>query len=262
MIKRIIKFFLKPILSRLDAQKKEIVLQGKKIKNLEALVQSLIDNPDNLWLYQNKMERMDASIEGELYDQSRKEFHLDRYRFALNYTKGQLVADIACGTGYGTRMIVENGAMSCIGIDIALDAITYAQRNHNIEGTQFICASGDATPVEDSSVDVVVSFETIEHVPNDELLLQEFYRILKPGGRLICSTPNQWPLSIAPYHTKEYDIKEFQRVLSSYFKIEKMYNQNSGSAWEYNRKQPVGITPTSELNEELAECYIAVCTKR
>lgn len=81
------------------------------------------------WLYDNKEERMDAT--NYLFNESRRAFHLARYEFASNYCHGKEVADIACGTGYGTKLIAEKGeAKSVIGVDICAEAITYATSVH------------------------------------------------------------------------------------------------------------------------------------
>jgi 2-polyprenyl-3-methyl-5-hydroxy-6-metoxy-1,4-benzoquinol methylase len=142
------------------------------------------------------------------------------------------------------------------GVDIDSGAVGYATRRHCPEGVSFVCASGDATPLKDQSVDVVVSFETIEHLPSDVSLLQEFHRILRPDGLLICSTPNNWPLT--EHHLRRYDLRSFDAVLRRWFTDLRYFNQNSGSAWPYNRGQAAGICETSPENQHLAECFIGV----
>ncbi len=215
----------------------------------------------NRWLYLNRVERMDALV--DIFDKVRREFHLDRYRFAARHVKGKCVLDCACGTGYGARVLREQGeAAFVIGIDIDDKAIAYAQKKHNVEGTAFICSSGSEMPVEDGSVDVVISFETIEHVPDDAALIEEFHRVLQPKGLLVISTPNQWPLNISPFHSREYDRDSFTDLLKSEFEVVEFYNQNSGSDWKYNHGQPRGIVAATPDNEQLGECYIAVCRKQ
>lgn len=262
-ILKLLKLYHPKNISTLSNKVARLEKEIAKIVKLEKDLDVLIDNPDKLWLEKNKMERMDAMINDDEYtNKLRREFHLDRYRFALEFVKGKEVADIASGTGYGSRMILEEGyALKCTGIDIDKNAIYYAQKKHNVNGSEFICSSAENIPLNTESVDIIVSFETIEHVPDESLIINEFFRLLKKGGKLIISTPNSWPLTIAPYHTKEYDLKEFRRILKSKFKIESVYNQNSGTPWEYNHMQKQGITKTTEENKDLAECFIAVCTK-
>ncbi|WNH09620.1 class I SAM-dependent methyltransferase [Thalassobellus suaedae] len=181
-----------------------------RITQFEKKVELLIENPDFNWLNKNKVERMDALIEDDTYtNKTRRDFHLDRYKFASKYIKDKMVADIACGTGYGTRCLLEAGkATKCIGIDIDKDAVSYAQRNHNVKGSQFICSSAENVPLDNESVDVIVSFETLEHVHDENLFINEFFRLLKKDGILIISTPNMYFVN----STLSYQRVRFRRV--------------------------------------------------
>lgn len=238
-----------------------------KIEKLEIQINELKDrletieeiHPQTLWLYNNSKERMDANV--EIFPLSRRLFHKERYNFAANYVSGKIVVDIACGTGYGTEILKIYGkAEKVIGVDIDTQAIEYAILKYKSPEVNFICASGAETGLDEASIDVVVSFETIEHVPDDKELLKEFIRILKPGGILICSTPNNWPLTA--FHVRNYDRKSFEEILNIGFTDITLYNQNSGSNLPRNHGQKAGITITTNENQDLAECYIAVCKKR
>jgi 2-polyprenyl-3-methyl-5-hydroxy-6-metoxy-1,4-benzoquinol methylase len=201
---------------------------------------------------------MDAML--ELFDTGRREFHLDRYRFAAERLKGQRVIDCACGTGYGVRLLRESGAAAYVlGLDNDPAAIRYARSSHQVSSTAFLCSSGERLAIADGLFDAATSFETIEHVADDRTLLHEIHRVLRPGGTLIISTPNQWPLASAPYHVREYDRASFVSVLREKFEDVVLFNQNSGCDSPYNHQQPRGIVATSAQNEHLAECYIAVC---
>lgn len=223
--------------------------------------EDILSDPSKVWLYQNRDERMDASL--GIFNEMRRVFHLDRYNFACNYTENKIVADIACGTGYGTELLHKSGnAQKVYGIDISSEAIAYAKKHHHCgHDIEYICASGTNTALEDASIDVVVSFETIEHVEDDVGLIKEFARILKPGGKLVCSTPNRWPLALAVHHVKEYDERSFTDLLASDFEVDQLCNQNSGDSSPFNHGQTRGIVPTTVENAALAECYIAVCKK-
>ena len=212
------------------------------------------------WLEQNRLERMDATV--DIFDAKRREFHLDRYRFAAERVRGRRVLDCACGTGYGVRFLREVGyAAHVVGVDIERKAIKYARNNHQVSSTVFICSSGEQLALPDGCVDVVTSFETVEHVPDDEALLKEFHRVLSPNGLLIISTPNQWPLRNTPYHVREYDRESFIGVLGPRFDWLALFNQNSGSDSSHNHGQAPGIVATTAENEDLAECFIAVCRR-
>lgn len=241
-------------------QRQQIENLRGRLERLEALWEHSIADPQIKWLYQNRSERMDPSV--AIFDQGRAEFHLDRYRFAAERIAGLQVADIACGTGYGSELLKEQGgATSVVGVDICPEAIHYASEKHAPNGVTFVCRDAESTGMDESSLDAVISFETIEHVPSDKKLLAEFGRILKPGGLLICSTPNMWPLEIAPHHVRVYDRQSFIDVLSERFESIELFNQNSGTSFQFNREQDRGIVPTSDDNHELAECFLAVARK-
>jgi ubiquinone/menaquinone biosynthesis C-methylase UbiE len=236
----------------------EIQALQNRLKQTERILEFVAADEANRWLYHNRLERMDATL--DIFNQQRREFHLDRYRFAATRVKGKRVLDCACGTGYGVRVLRElGGAGYVIGVDIEARAVEYASKNHRSGSAEFICSSGDCLALSDASVDVITSFETMEHVPDDSSLLEEFYRVLRPGGALIISTPNQWPIVDAPYHVREYDRAAFLKVLEPRFECVELYNQNSGSESSHNRKQARGIVPTTLKNEDLAECYLAIC---
>jgi len=240
---------------------KKIMELEKRLARQEELLNMIVSDESVLWLYQNKEERMDATK--HCFDEKRRQFHLQRYKFACSRVNGKVVADIACGTGYGSRLLMEEGrAKSVTGIDIDEDAIKYAGRKHKVDGVTFKAASADRTDEASGFYDVVISFETIEHVPDDCAMLVEFARILKPGGLLVCSTPNSWPVDISQHHLRTYDMNAISNVLDSKFVVEKFYNQNSGSDFIYNHNQPAGIVETDKSNYKNAECYIVVCRRK
>jgi 2-polyprenyl-3-methyl-5-hydroxy-6-metoxy-1,4-benzoquinol methylase len=235
-------------------------LRGQ-VRRINAVLTAAASNPGVFWLFANHAERMDANV--PILSRDRREFHLDRYRFAAAYADGRHVADIACGTGYGSALLANEGhAMHVTGVDIDAEATAYAESTYGNEVVAFFCASADQTGLGTEAFDLIASFETIEHVPDDLALLREMARLLKKGGQLVISTPNEWDCAGHPHHRRTYDRERFEKVLKERFEIEAMYNQNSGSAVASNHGQDRGITPTTPENQTLAECYIAVCRKR
>lgn len=239
----------------------EIAALEERVGELERLLEFVAADESHRWLYQNRLERMDATL--DLFDRRRREFHLGRYRFAAQQVSGKKVLDCACGTGYGARLLCEiGGAASVIGVDLDPKAVAYARAHHGVAAAEFLCSSGDCLALPEAAVEVVTSFETIEHVPDDAALLEEFYRVLSPNGLLIVSTPNQWPLADAPFHVREYDRESFVQILERRFDCVELYNQNSGSSTPLNHGQAAGIVPTTTANQDYAECFIAVCRRR
>lgn len=116
--------------------------------------------------------------------------HYARYDFARDYVVGKDVLDIACGVGYGTAILARAGARSVKGVDIRAENIDYARERYSAEHLSFCC--GDVTSYgEDSSYDVIVCFETIEHIPCYYAALENFMRLLRNGGILLVSSPNR-----------------------------------------------------------------------
>jgi 2-polyprenyl-3-methyl-5-hydroxy-6-metoxy-1,4-benzoquinol methylase len=152
--------------------------------------------------------------------------HEVRYAFAAQYVKAKDVLDVACGSGIGTSFLHDIGARSVLGLDIDAGAIAFARET--FPRCQF--AESDATDMclRDSSVDVVVSFETLEHLKDQSKFLAECRRVLRPGGVLICSTPNRalscWGKP-NPYHYGELSTAEFSDRLASAFSEVKLYAQ-------------------------------------
>jgi SAM-dependent methyltransferase/glycosyltransferase involved in cell wall biosynthesis len=161
-------------------------------------------------------ERMIPEIhhEGMIYAE-----HMARYLFASQFVKGKRVLDIASGTGYGTEMLAVAGAKDVLGIDNEPESACRAHSRYgHSRGCHFAVGDAERLPLNGESLDVVVSFETIEHVPRHYRSLSEFKRILRPGGLLVISTPNHGVYPEGnPFHIKEFQIEEFRDELSFYF---------------------------------------------
>lgn len=144
-----------------------------------------------------------------------------RYHFALRHlsSKSKLILDIGCGTGYGTALLAQKGAV--IGLDIDREAVIYAQK-HFPQAT-FITSSALKLPFPDNQTDCIVSFETIEHFPQTNKFLSEVKRILHPRGLFILSTPNGQ--SNSPYHATYFTSKTLITALRKYFPKVALYGQ-------------------------------------
>lgn len=116
--------------------------------------------------------------------------HLNRYVFAANYVKTKKVLDLACGSGYGTRILSDAGAKEVIGIDISREAIAYASKKYGNDKTHFKISDALEINLPAKHFDVIVCFEFIEHIVNQEALLKEIRRLLSNDGILVISTPN------------------------------------------------------------------------
>jgi 2-polyprenyl-3-methyl-5-hydroxy-6-metoxy-1,4-benzoquinol methylase len=154
--------------------------------------------------------------------------HIVRYQLAANCVRpGDKIIDAACGLGYGSHVLASVSPASMItGIDVSDQAVTYAKCHYGNDHVNFLTGSlPDAlNGYDDSSVDFVVSLEALEHVPEPEQLLASFHRILKPGGRIVVSVPNDWADESGkdpnPHHLHVYRWDRLNRELSQYFIVE------------------------------------------
>jgi ubiquinone/menaquinone biosynthesis C-methylase UbiE len=155
--------------------------------------------------------------------------HLHRYLLAQQVVAGKTVLDIASGEGYGSAMLAQT-ARKVTGVDISQEAVSHAQAKYQAENLEFRLGSCSAIPLEDDSVDVVISFETIEHHAEHDAMMREIKRVLRPGGALVISCPDKLEYSdkpgvINPHHIKELYRDEFKKLLDSYFKSYSIYGQ-------------------------------------
>ena len=154
--------------------------------------------------------------------------HLYRYQFATRYVRGRSILDIACGEGYGTRSLVEAGAASVVGVDISAEACRHAKERYGVDAR---VGDGVSIPLPTGSLDVVVSFETIEHIAEPERFVRECARVLKPDGTFLISTPNVLaynPERLSdnnPYHCSEMTEGEFLTLLGRCFAGTELYRQ-------------------------------------
>ncbi|MEJ7789089.1 MAG: class I SAM-dependent methyltransferase [Thermoleophilaceae bacterium] len=151
--------------------------------------------------------------------------HLARYLLAAQLAPGRRVLDVACGEGYGTSLLHESGAADAVGVDVDEPTIVAARERYSCD---FRCADIAALPFDDDSFDLVVSFETIEHVSDAEGALSELARVLAPGGLLIVSTPNTEEYLVEnEFHVREFSHEEFSALLRDRFaSVRLLYQHN------------------------------------
>ena len=174
-------------------------------------------------------ERFIPQLRGQIYYE-----HVHRYALAARHVRGKNVVDMACGEGYGSAILARSAA-TVAGIDISEQSVDHARKSYYEPNLRFIVASCEAVPLADASIDVVVSFETIEHVNDYRQMLREIRRILKPDGTLIISSPNKLVYSdLAQYenafHVSELYYSEFRDALAVHFDRVDMFGQRITAA--------------------------------
>ena len=159
--------------------------------------------------------------------------HLHRYYAAANLVKNKRVLDIACGEGYGSEILADFAA-EVSGVDIDEESIKlaidkYTLKNKNLH---FTCGTASEIPFSNEVFDVVISFETIEHLDENaqELFLKEIKRVLIPGGILIMSTPDKTIYTDRYKSENKFHLHEFYKVeyidfIKKYFKNASFFEQ-------------------------------------
>jgi SAM-dependent methyltransferase len=148
--------------------------------------------------------------------------HLHRYLLARDYCQGKRVLDIASGEGYGSALLAEV-ADRVIGVDLSVEAVAHARRCYVRPNLRFAVGDCAAIPLADGVVDVVVSFETIEHHAQHDAMLREIKRVLAVGGTLVISSPDKReysdvPAYANPFHVRELYREDLETLLGTYFR--------------------------------------------
>lgn len=165
--------------------------------------------------------------------------HLFAYEFAKRTLTGcESVLDLGCGEGYGTHRLSAGGGR-IVGLDVDEQTIAHANEQYETANCRFRCYDGERLPFEDETLDAVVSFQVIEHVPHDRLYVSEVARVLKPAGCFILTTPNA-ANRLKPggkpwnqYHVREYRAAQLAELLAEGF----------------DRVEVSGITASPEVHE-------------
>lgn len=149
--------------------------------------------------------------------------HIFRYQFALDklLEAGKAkVLDAACGVGFGSRYLVNNGITSLVAVDRDDAALKIAIKNFAHPAISFL--KDDCHTLTNASTHGlfggIVSLETLEHLPDPQAFIKSCYSLLGKDGLLIISTPNATVTSpdgkpLWKYHEKEYTAVELKTIL-------------------------------------------------
>lgn len=202
--------------------------------------------------------------------------HFHRYAMALHWIKGKKVLDVACGEGYGSHLMATQ-AESVLGVDVSKEAVAHAQKTYHHERLQYQVGDALSLDVADDSMDVVVSFETLEHLAEHDQLLAEFKRVLKADGVLLLSTPDKKEYSDKTgfnneYHVKELYQDEFAELLKGFFAHTLWYGQKlmfTSAIWQLNQAPHTTQHDCMGSNQQLSDrplfnplYYVVVASNR
>lgn len=158
------------------------------------------------------------------------------YYEAATLIKGR-VLEIGTGSGYGVEIIsgVADEFVTVDKFDTGLDFSKYTN-------VKFIQQNvPPLTGLADNSFDFAITFQVVEHIKDDHAFIREIHRVLKPGGKLIITTPNiNMSITRNPWHIREYTVDQFRQLLGKYFAqvdARGVYgNEKSDVYYENNKK--------------------------
>lgn len=157
--------------------------------------------------------------------------HWHRYAFALAWARGRRVLDAACGEGYGAALLARGGAQ-VTAVDVSAEALEHARARYGeLPGLSFVEADvADLAQLPDASFDLIVSFETLEHLEAQDAMLAGFRRLLAPGGLLLISTPDRRVYSDQTGYRNEFHVRElyrdeFEALLGRHFGAHRLLGQ-------------------------------------
>jgi 2-polyprenyl-3-methyl-5-hydroxy-6-metoxy-1,4-benzoquinol methylase len=165
---------------------------------------------------------------------------LKAYIAAAPHIEGRLL-EVGCGEGRGVEVLAQH-ASDYLGLDKIAEVISRLQQQYpNMRFQQAVIPPFEG--IADESFDRVVSFQVIEHIQNDELFLKEIYRVLKPGGFAIISTPNiKHTLSRNPWHVREYTVDQLKMLCEKIFdQVETKGIGGNEKVWQYHEANRASV---------------------
>ena len=182
------------------------------------------------------------------HDPLHLEIHLERYRFASQCLRGDdAVLDVGCAVGFGTTILAEE-AGAVRGLDAHAGVIEYAREHYGRPNVEYV--AGDCLDYDcpAQSLDLVTAFEVIEHLEAPERFLEKCVQWLKPGGRLVLSTPNKLVHQLLgiewEFHEREYGYSELWQLLRQFFDEDRIdiHGQNPNMI-DHIKRQTGRFTP-------------------
>jgi SAM-dependent methyltransferase len=166
-------------------------------------------------------------MELELYEQiyqieqthwwyvARREIIFDYLKNAEIIESRNRILDVGCGTGSNLEYLQTNYSNFCVGLDLSMDALKYSNLRNT---TNLVCGDGLNLPFSESTFDLILALDLLEHIDDDFQALNEFTRLLAPGGYLILFVPAfnfLWGLQDeVSHHYRRYSAKEIRSLIS------------------------------------------------
>ena len=141
--------------------------------------------------------------------------------------RGSSVVEAGVGEGYGGQLLSDAGAALVVGVDLDGPTLRHVARTH--EGVAPARANLVALPLRSGSADLVVSAQVVEHLWDQEGFVSECARVLRPGGRLVLTTPNRLTFPPGnPFHSRELDGDELTALVAAELQVDGVHGLHHG----------------------------------
>ncbi len=170
---------------------------------------------------------------------------------AFDYTPSENILDVGCGTGEFLELLGPNA----IGLDISQTNIDYAKS----KGLNAIQGNAESMPFENDLFNLIYCAETLEHVLRPDNVMDEIYRILKPGGTVIIVVPyNEY---LKPYESSKYEFthlrsfsdEKLNEIRRRFIKTKLIKILVKNPTWELFKEKPSKhmISPLGKIIEDI-----------
>jgi SAM-dependent methyltransferase len=150
---------------------------------------------------------------------------------------GGSVIELGSGEGYGIRVLspMSNHYLAIDKFDTELPD------DSKVEFRKMLLPS--LKGIADNTFDYAVTFQVIEHIKDDKTFIAEIHRVLKPGGKLLASTPNRkMSLTRNPWHIREYTADELKSMMQQVFsKVEMKGVYGKEKVMQYHEQNKVSV---------------------
>ena len=149
--------------------------------------------------------------------------HEAAYRLFPSYCLDAIVLEVGCGEGYGAELLRQAGARRVIAVDYDRDVVAHVRRRY--PALAILRTNAVRLPCRTSSVDVVTAMQVVEHLWEQPRFVRECARVLRPGGRMLLTTPNRLTFSPTsttacnPFHARELTAIELAELAAPYFDV-------------------------------------------
>lgn len=205
-----------------------------------------------------------GKVEPDLFNE-----HLSRYLFARPLVEGRCALDVGCGTGYGTAVLAQT-ARKVLALDVSAESVAFSRTSYPARNVEFLVADCRQIPLGSQTIDTAVCFEVIEHLAEQETLLEEIRRVLRPDGLLAISTPNRTYYTeerkeVNPFHVREFNYDGFLLLLKRFFAyVEVAFQNHVASLYvgDPRQRRPLRaeMEPAEVDQERSAHYFVAICS--